>query len=151
MRDLRIGYVSFVSGIVKNDSAIGAGIFNPATKGLSVGDSTRGIVGKAQIDQIDVAIGKLGNEIIGGVAAEINQALILAALVGLPGMPGHHVSVNIDRINRVHDRDGVVVGEDIQNIAAIAFGAVGNEDFIRRDVAAAGLEIVFGDGFAQEL
>src|SRR5207248_3439920 len=38
-----------------------------------------------------------------------------------------------------------------KDIAGVALGAVGDENLVGRDVAAAGLEVVLSDGFAEEV
>ena len=45
-------------------------------------------------------------------------------------MTSHDVGVYIDRINRIGDRDLILVAKDVENMAAIAFRTVGEEDFV---------------------
>ena len=66
-------------------------------------------------------------------------------------MAGHDVGVDVDRIDRIGDGDDVVGGEDVQDVAAVALGAVGDEDLVGGDVAAAARKSCLRDGLAQEL
>ncbi|MFM1945042.1 MAG: hypothetical protein RI897_4024 [Verrucomicrobiota bacterium] len=66
-------------------------------------------------------------------------------------MSGHDVGIHVDGVDGVHDRDSVGVTEDIEDIAGVAFGAVGHEDFVIGDLHAVVTVIVLGDGCAEEL
>ena len=48
-------------------------------------------------------------------------------------MAGHDIGVNVDRVNGIDDRNPILMAENIQNIAAIAFGTVGDENLIILD------------------
>jgi hypothetical protein len=58
-------------------------------------------------------------------------------------MTGHHVGIYIDGVDRINDRDPVPVAENIQNIAAITFGAIGNEDLVIGNRYSARAVIIF--------
>ena len=45
-------------------------------------------------------------------------------------MTSHDVGVDVDRINRIGDRDPVLVAKNIENVTAIAFRTVGEKDFV---------------------
>ncbi len=79
------------------------------------------------------------------------QAGIRAAFVGIAGVAGHDVGVDVDRIHRVGDGDLVPRAEDVEDVAGVTLAAVGDENLIRFHVDAACLEIVLGDGVAQEV
>src|SRR5690606_27557698 len=83
-----------------------------------------------------------------GCAGQIDEPGIGAGVIGLAGVPGHHVGVDVDGVDRVGNGNDVVVPENVENVAGVALGSVGNENFIRRDVETGIL--VFDDGLAQE-
>ena len=66
-------------------------------------------------------------------------------------MACHDIGVYVNGVDGVGDADSVVFSEDVEDVAGVALGAIGNEDFISSDIAAARLEIVLGDGFAQNI
>ena len=70
-----------------------------------------------------------------------------AAIIGLTGTACHDIAVHIDRVDRVSHSDAVAFAKDVEDVAAVALGAIGDEDLFGADVATAGLEVVFGNGF----
>ncbi len=60
-------------------------------------------------------------------------------------MTGHDIGVDVNGVNRIDDRDSILMTENIQNITAIAFGAVGDKNLIVRDIHALFAVIVFRD------
>ena len=75
---------------------------------------------------------------------------MIAAADVFPGSAGHDIRVDINRINGIGYGNFDVAGKQLLNIGSIAFGTVGNEDFIGSDLAAAGAVIVFGNRFTQK-
>ena len=65
-------------------------------------------------------------------------------------MSGHYIGVDVNGINRIDHRDSILMAENIQNIAAIAFGTVGDEDLIVRNIDAFFAVIVFRNGVAKK-
>ena len=101
---------------------------------------TGGVVGAAQIDDVGIhRILRHGQEVIFGGGRHI-----------LDGASGHDIVIHIDRVNRVGHQNGIVHGKQVQQVAQVALGAVGDEDFLQLEVdAPAG--IVFLDGLTQEI
>ena len=64
-------------------------------------------------------------------------------------MAGHDVRVHIDGIHRVADGDFVFGAENIEDVAAIAFGAVADENFIVGNLHSPVAKIIFGNRGAQ--
>ena len=79
------------------------------------------------------------------------DARVSAAFVGLAGVPGHNVGIDVDGVNRIGDSQAVFMPEDVENVAAIAFGAVRNEDFVISDLDAAVPVIVLSDDVPEKL
>ena len=75
----------------------------------------------------------------------------LLALVIVPGAAGHGVGVHIDRIDRVADGHDIIYAQNVADVAAVAFGAVGDENLVLGDLHAPGAEVVLCNGMAQEL
>ena len=63
---------------------------------------------------------------------------------------GHDVVVHVDRVDRVGNENRVVLVEQIQQVAQIAFGTVRNED-LRHVQRNAVTGVIVLDGAAQEL
>src|SRR6185369_5746618 len=55
---------------------------------------------------------------------------VVALVVGLAGAADHDVGVVVDRVDRVADGHHVVQGEDVQDVGAVALGAVGDEHLL---------------------
>ena len=84
----------------------------------------------------------------GGHVDDVRPALGIRIVVA--GAAGHGVGVHVDRIDRIAHGHDVVHGEDIADVAAVALGAVGDEDLVRGDGDVPRGEIVLGDGVAQK-
>ena len=97
----------------------------------------RRIVGKAQVDQVHRLGGQVGNEAIFRGAVQIDNALV-AAVPERSTAAGHHIGVQVDRIDRVGDGNANIGGKDFLNVAGVAFGPVADENFIGVDVRATG-------------
>src|SRR5690606_16479915 len=119
--------------VVENDGPVGAGVGDPIGELLAGGGGTGGIVGVAQVDEIDPALGNRGDEIILRRAGQVDQSGVGALFIGLTGIPGHHVGVDVDRIDRIGDRDDIVTSENIEDIAGVALGTVGDEHLVGGD------------------
>ena len=72
-------------------------------------------------------------------------------LVIAAGASRHGVGVDIDRVDGVADGDFVFYGEDIANVAAIAFCAIRNEYLVDIDIDSACVKVVFCYGFTQKI
>ena len=64
---------------------------------------------------------------------------------------GHDIGVDIDWVDRIWDSHFEVIGKDLLDVGGIAFCAITHKDFIGRDISAYGLEVIFGNSFAQEV
>ena len=151
VRELRIANEGFVGGVVEDGGAVGQGVFHPGFELCTRGYGARRIVRVAEVGQIDRLIGDLGHEAVGWRAFEVVEARVSTAFISLARVARHDVGVHIHGIHRVGDGDLVPGTEDVEDVAGIAFAAVGDENLIGFHVDAAGLEVVFGDGVAQEI
>lgn len=141
----------FVGGVVEQDGFTFESVGDPGFELSAGGGGTGGVVGVAEIDEIDGLVGDFGNEAVFGVALEIDQAFVGTVFIGIAGIADHHVGVDVDGVDGISDGDFVAGSEDVQDVAGVALGAVGDEDFVGVDVEAAGFEIVVGDGVAEEV
>ena len=62
----------------------------------------------------------------------------------------HHVVIDVDGVNRVGNKDRVVLTEQVQQVAQVALGTVGDENFghVQLDTVA---RVIPADSVAQEL
>ena len=65
-------------------------------------------------------------------------------------MAHHHIGIDVNRINRIGDRDFVLIAQNIENETAVALRTVGHENLIVRDVDLAIAEIFLRDCRSQE-
>ena len=138
-----------VSGIKQDQRAVAAGVIHPGFQLFLGGHCSGGVVGEAEVNQIHGLAGDLGGESVVGADREIGQPPVAAFLSRFTGAARHHVGVHIHGIHRIGYSDAVAFAEDVEDVAAVAFGAVGDEDLFGADVAAAGLEVVLGNGLPQ--
>ena len=79
------------------------------------------IVGKAQINQIDMFLRRLGHKIVFRCAGQIENAFVVAVSPWRTGVASHHICVDVNRIDWIGDGHLVLIAEDIENETAIAF------------------------------
>ena len=71
--------------------------------------------------------------------------------VGVARVADHDVGINIDGVDGVGDGHAVAGPEDVEDVAAIAFGTVGDENFIVLDFQSAVAEVVLRDGASEKI
>ena len=107
-----------------------ARVFDPARELRARRHRAGRIVRKTKINQIDMFLRWLGNEIVFRCARQIDDPFVAAVFPGRPRVAGHHVGVDVNRINRIGERDFVLVAENIEDVTAIAFRSVGDKNFV---------------------
>src|SRR5713101_7804985 len=83
-------------------------------------------------------------------AGEIHDARVASTRVRAPSAPGDHVAVGVHRVDRIHQGDHAVRGEDLLEVRTVALAAVAHEDLVDTERDAPGAEVVRGDLGAQE-
>ena len=151
MRDLRIGDVGLIRCVEENDRSGAPSVIYPSFELFPGGDRTSWVVRKAEINEIDALFRDFRNKIVFLRAREINKPLVGARVVRGPSMTGHHVGVDVNRVNRIDDSDTILMAKNIQNIAAIAFGTVGDKNLIVFDIQIPLAIVVFRDGVTKKL
>ena len=99
-----------------------------------------GVIGRAEVYYIRMNAG-VGQ----------GQKVVSLGSVGIDNLSAcHDVGVNIDRVNGVGDKNGVVVVEQVKYVAKIALCALGDEYLLGFDVNAESL-VVAADAFTEEI
>ena len=75
MRNFGVGDVRLVGGVEENDRIVFTGEFHPGGERLAAGHRPGGIVGVAEVDQVDGSVGQGGHEVVFGGDRKIDQAL----------------------------------------------------------------------------
>ena len=139
-----------VGGIEQDQSPRSCGRNPPRlSAAASLATAPGGVVREAEVDQIHRFTGDLGGEAVVGTDRQITQTGVAALVAGLAGAASHHIAVHVHRIDRVGHGDAIALSKDVEDVAAVALGAVGDEDLIGADLTAAGLEIMRGDRLSQ--
>ena len=147
--DCGVADVGLVRAVEEDDSLVLLRVFHPRGELGLGGDGAGRVVREAEVDQVGGDRRHGRHVAVGGRALEVGDALVTAVDVGA-GAARHDVGVDVDRVNGVGNREADVVGEDFLDVAAVALRAVGDEDFVGVDLAAAGGVIVLLHGLAQE-
>src|SRR4029077_2481192 len=106
---LLVGYVLLVFLVEQDLSLVLARIIDPPRELFARRDRTSRIIWKTKINEIDMFLWRFGNEIVFGCARQVNDPFIASVLTRDAGATGHHIRVDIDRINRIGNRDLVLV------------------------------------------
>ena len=146
VRNVLLRNIGFI-GRVKNDhTAFSVGIIHPFLQLRFRQSLAGGVVWEAQVDQIRALLRKIRNEAIFRRTGHVDHiAPGLCGRIVCAGPARHHVGIHIYRIDGITDRDPAVRRKNLLNVGGIRFGAVGNENLIRGDLAASGLKIVLRD------
>ena len=152
VRDIRLGDICLVGGIIDDDSAHPVRIVHPFLQ-LCLCDRGAGrVIREAQIDQIGRLLRQLRREAVFRRTRHIDDLApgLLHLVIG-SGSARHDVGIHIHGIDRVADSNFIVKAEYLLNIAGIAFCAVGDKNLIRGNIAAARLVIILRNGISKEL
>src|SRR5262249_36170928 len=103
------------------------------------------------VGDVHLLLWGLGGEVGFGFGGDVDEAFVFAGVAGGAGVGGHDGRVHVDGGDGVGGGDDIIRGEDVEDVAGVALGAVGDEDLIGSDVGVAGVEVVLGDGFAEEV
>ena len=150
MRQFGVADKGFIRRIEQNQRPVLAGVLHPGGQLRARGRGPRGVVRKAQVDQIDRLAGQGGHIAVGGGAVQIDQAGV-AAIDGGIGAPGHDVGIHIHRVHRIGDGHAHILGKNFLDVAGVGLGPVADEDFIGLDLSATGLEVVRSNRLAQKV
>ena len=111
---------SLISGVKQNHRPAIRGIVDPLFQLLFGVDSTCGIIGGTQI-----------NEVCLHLFVGHRQKTVFLVGVQIYDLPARHeIGVHIDRIDRIWDQDGIVHIKKIQDIAQVAFSPIADENFV---------------------
>ena len=130
----------FIGRVIEDHRVVFQGVFYPRLQLLCAVCGAGRVIGRAKIDDVrlDAFIGH-GEKVVFLIGSRINDA---------PAC--HDVRVHIDRIDRVGDKHRVVLRENIGQVAAVGFCAVGHKDLIGGDLYAKAL-IIPGDRLADKI
>ena len=136
VRDLRVGDEGLVGGVEEDHAVIGIGVVDPLLQLGLAGHGAGRVVGEAEVDDVHLACRQRRDETVGLVARHVDHVGVVPLVVGLAGAADHDVGVVVDRVDRVADGDDVVQGEDVQDVGAVALGAVGDKHLLRLEAHA---------------
>jgi len=52
-------------------------------------------------------------------------------------MPRHYIGIDVNWIDRISNRDAILLAQNIENVTAVAFRAIRQKNFVIRDVGSA--------------
>src|ERR1043166_978336 len=146
VRNLWIRDVSFICSIEEQNRAVPFGVFDPAPELLARRDRASRVVWEAKINKIDMFARRLGYEIVIRRARQINDPFVAAIRTRGSGVPNHHVGIDINWVNRIGNRNLVLIAENIENETAVTFRTVGDKNFVVGDVDVTVAIIVLRNG-----
>ena len=88
---------------------------------------------------------RFGNESVLDRTRQIKNTFVAAICLRPAAVGCHHVRIDVNRVDRIGDRDFVLVPKNIENISAITFRSVRDKDLIIRDLDVAVAIIVLHD------
>ena len=143
--------ISFICRIINDHTAMLICIINPFLQLRLCDRGTGRIVWKAQINDIRYFLWQLRCKIIFCGTWHIDHiAPCFCLRIILACSSCHNIGIYINRINRVTDSDLVILGKYFLNVTGIALGTIRYKNFIRADITATQLIIIFRNSFSQK-
>ena len=143
--------VGLIGGVVEDEGVVLQGVVDPLAQLLLGDDGAGGIVGIAEVDDVDgAALGEVWYKTVlggGGQVADVGPAAVAEGAAAA----NHHVGVDIDGVDGVGDADEVVPVEQLLEVAGVALCAVVDEDLVDVEMDASGQEVVLENGLAEEV
>ncbi|MBA7663519.1 hypothetical protein ES703_71564 [subsurface metagenome] len=147
MWNLLFGDKSLVSGVEEDDSFCPMCEINPFLQSFFARNRSRRIIRKAEINNINSLLWYIRDKVILSGARHIDDFFILAVSARRTGPTSHNIAIDIDRIHRVWYSNDIVSAEDFLNIARIALGTVADEYFVRFQLDASAVKVIFDNRF----
>ena len=120
------GHEALIGGIEKEDRVVLLCETHPLREALAVIDGTGRVVRAAEVDDVGPVLW-----------CRKRQESVFFRRHRVDDLPaGHHVGVDVDRIDRVGDEHGVLLIEEIQDVAEIGLRAVRDEDLVEGELNA---------------
>ena len=143
--------VSLVGSIIEYYCIVVYGIVYPFAQLLFRQHGARRVVRVAEVYHVDPVVRKLRYKIVLCCAREVSYIAPFARIISYSCTTYHHVGVDIYRINRVGDTDGVVPSYYLLDVSCVALCTIVDEDLVGIKTYAARCIVVFYYCFAQEV
>jgi hypothetical protein len=151
VRDGRVADVRLVRRVVQDDGAALARVVDPLLERRARHDRAGRVVGIAEVDEVDGPVRQAGQEAVVRGAGKVDDPIEASGGVGGAGAAGHDVAVQVDRIDRIGQRDHAVGREDLLDVGDVGLRAVADDDLVGGDLHAALAEVVAGDRLEEEI
>ena len=151
VRNIIILDVSLVGSIIEYYCIVVYGIVYPFAQLLFRQHGACRVVRIAEVYHVDPVIRKLRYEIVLCCAREVSNVAPFSRIISYSCTTYHYVGVDIYRINRVGDTDGVVPSYYLLDVSCVALSTIIDEDLVSIKTYAARCIIVLYYCFAQEV
>ena len=151
MGNVLLGDIGLIGTIEEDYRLVFQGIVHPCLQHLWIRHNTCGVIGKAEINDVYLAVRQLGQEVICFGAWHVVEAMVTALRIGFTSSTCHDVGVNVNGVCRISHSDNIIHRKDFLNIATIAFGAVTDKDFVGIETNGPGLVVICQDKIYEKL
>ena len=135
--DGRVGDKRFVGGVEEDDGPVLPGVIDPRLEFFACCGGSSWVIGGAEIDEVEGCLftgRNVRHKTISLGARQVVDAFVGAGAVGVAGIAGHDVGIDIDWIHGVRNAEPVALAENIEDVASVAFGAVRDKNLVSRHV-----------------
>ena len=122
---------ALVSCVIQDNGVLLAGVVHPGLEARAVVSGAGRVVRRADID----------NVALNGLVRQRQEAVCLVCIREYDLAAGHYVGINVNRVDRIRNQNGVVGAEDVEDVAEVALCAVRDEDLIGGELYAVGLVV----------
>lgn len=96
-----------VRHVVEDKGVVVQRVLDPRCKLLACDHRAGGVIGIAEVNDIQGVVGDCGHEVVLSSAGEVCDALVSAVFESWAGVADHDVCVDVDGVDRIGDADAV--------------------------------------------
>src|SRR5438067_10009384 len=115
MRNISLRNIRFISSVKEQKCFVLTRVIDPTLKLFARCDRPGWVVRETKVSKIDMVLWRLGNESVVGGARQVNDPFVAAVRFRRAAVACHYVRVDIDRVNRIGNRDFVLVADKIED------------------------------------
>ena len=130
--------VAVIGAVEQNQCSVFVCVVDELLQSFAAKDCTRGVVRAAKVNQLHRFLGQIRLEIVIGGRSQVGYLRKMSVTLQHASTASHHVGVQIDRVNRVRNRNLYIFRKKLLDICHIALGTVAHEDIVRVHFDAAG-------------
>ena len=143
--------VAVIGAVEQNQCPVFVCVVDELLQGFAAEHRTGRVVRAAKVDQLHRFLGQIRLEIVFGSRSKVGYLRKMSVTLQHTGTASHHVRVQIDRVNRVRNRNLYIFCKKFLDVCDIALGTIAHEDIVWVHFDAAGGVFATNDRLANKI